>query len=143
VTVHAATFARRVDWKLALDAYVEQHRAAPFDWCAHTCASFAAGWVLVATGADLDVPQPADALQAARLVDAMGGLFAEVTRQLGDALPGLFAQSGDVVLVRLEAGEGQPVRKALGVCLGACAAAPGASGLLVVPITHAEAAWRV
>lgn len=128
---------RHTDWQARLDAYVAGHMAAPFDWRANNCTTFAAGWVALATGRVMQVPTTKTAAAATRAVAKLGGLLKDARRQLGDELPGTFAQCGDVVL--LTVGE----TKAFGVCVGASVAAQGPDGLVLVPITQAEAAWRV
>lgn len=129
---------KQSDWHDRLDAYVLANMHAPFDWQDHNCTTFAAGWVTEATGQVLDVPTTQTAKAALRAIAGVDGLLADAKRQLGDGVPALFAQTGDVVLLALEDG-----RKAFGVCLGGSCAAPGPAGLMFVPITQAEAAWRV
>ena len=84
----------------------------------------------------------ATAKAALRTLRGLGGLHADACRQLGAALPGAMAQVGDVVLLRLPRSRGRTAY-ALGVCLGALCAAPASGGLLMLPITEAEASWRV
>lgn len=133
-------YPRFENWKERLDAYVDANRNAPFDWQAQNCSTFAAGWVTECTGRVIEVPATASAIEACRAMESIGGLFADACRQLGDPIPGLMAQCGDVVLLTLP---GDDTRKAFGVCLGALVAAQGPDGLLMLPITEAEAAWRV
>lgn len=128
------------EWFAALDSFIGERESTPFCWGGNDCCGFAADWVRIVRGDDplagfrgLDT-----ALAAARALSAAGGLLAAVTERLGAALPGTFAQVGDVVMVRH--GDDQV---AMGVCLGGHVAAPGPLGLLMVPLTHAEAAWRV
>lgn len=126
------------DWQSRLDAYLAEHRGRAFDWAGHNCVSFAAGWVERATGTALELPAAQDVRSALRLVREAGGLAAGAAGRLGEPVGGMFARVGDVVLVRLS-----PRRRAFGVCIGATVAAPGMKELLMVPITQAEAAWRV
>ena len=95
-----------------------------------------------ATGYAAQVPPTATARVALRALRGLGGLHADACRQLGAALPGTMARVGDIVLLRLPRSRGRTAY-ALGVCLGALCAAPSAGGLLMVPITEAEASWRV
>ena len=129
------------DWKQRLDAYVDANRDVPFDWQGQNCSTFAAGWVTECTGRVIEVPVTKTALSACKAMKSIGGLFADACRQLGDSIPGLMAQAGDVVLVTVPYENEQ--RKAFGVCLGAMIAAQGIAGLVMLPITEAEAAWRV
>jgi hypothetical protein len=130
------------DWKEKLDAHVAAHECVPFDWLTHNCTRFATEWVRMATGFEMNVPVTPTALAAHRVIQELGGLQAEVSRQLGEALPGAMAQCGDFVLLSLPSAEGG-VYKACGVCIGALVAAQGPQGVVMVPITEAEAAWRV
>lgn len=127
-------------WFSALDAYIAERQALPFSWGTHDCCTFAADWVATVRGTDpmADLRGLDTAMAAARAIDAAGGLLAAVTARMGASVPGTFAQTGDVALVRHGAGQ-----VSMGVCLGPCVAAPGSMRLLMVPIHHAEAAWRV
>lgn len=128
---------RHTDWQHRLDAYIASNMATTFDWQTQNCTTFAAGWVFEATGKILEVPATDSASKAARTVKSLGGLLADARRQLGGELSGTFAQSGDVVLLTLADSQG------FGICLGSVCAAQGPGGLVMVPITEAEAAWRV
>ena len=88
------------------------------------------------------MPTTSSARAALRAVKNLGGLHADARRQLGEPLPGAFAWCGDLVLLKTPRSRGR-VAYALGVCLGAVCAAPSATGLMMLPITEAEAAWRV
>lgn len=134
-------YPRHPDWKQRLDAYVELNRNAPFDWKTQNCSTFAAGWVTECTRRVIEVPVTKTALAACKAMKSIGGLFADACRQLGDSIPGLMAQSGDVVLLNVVY-EGES-RKAFGVCLGSVIAAQGVEGLVMLQITEAESAWRV
>ena len=133
---------RHLDWKNRLDGYIAAHEHTPFDWAAQNCASFAAGWVQLACGNELQLPATPDAKTALQAVKGLAGLLAAARAQLGDELPGLFAQPGDVVLLNLPRARNRSAL-AFGVCLGPVCAAPGPLGLLMLPITQAESAWLV
>ena len=127
--------------------YLQEHRAARFDWRALNCATFAAGWVRRATGVDAlaGLAATGDALHCARLARTLGGLRAAVSSRLGLAeKPAAFAAIGDVVLVR-ESDNGAPATGgALGICCGrtvACLAAGG--GLEHVDRSGALCAWAL
>lgn len=129
-----------IDRPERLHDYIASRRDTPFAWGRHDCALFAADWVQALTGAD-----PAEglrgryrtALGAARLIKREGGLEAIAEARLGERINPRLAQRGDVVL--LDGSHGPT----LGVCLGVDAAAPGADGLMLVPMRRAQAAWRV
>lgn len=132
---------RRQDWPLLLEIYVDQAFTARFEWGTHDCVSFAIGW-LALVRQDLH-PREDLALDYCDATSAMRTLHG---RSLEDAVdewgglervPPLYAQRGDVVLVQILD------RACLAVCVGDCAAGPGMHGLEVVPMIHAQAAWRV
>lgn len=133
---------RTPDWQALLDAYIRENEVRPFDWRAQNCSTFATDWVRLATGRVLEVPATATAREALRVVRGIGGLHADACRQLGEPVLGTMARCGDFVLLGLPRSRGRVVR-AFGVCLGPVAAAQGPAGLLMVPITEAEAAWRI
>lgn len=133
---------RKQNWQHLLDDHITAHQSTAFDWQTNNCTTFAAAWVTIATGLMTDAPTTRSARPALRAVRDMGGLRVNATRHLGDPLPGAFAQCGDVVLLKTPRSRGR-VAYAFGVCLGAVCAAPSATGLMMLPITEAEAAWRV
>lgn len=128
------------EWLAALDAYVGEHAEKPFAWGPHDCCTWAAGWVQQVRGADpmADLRGYDSALSAGRVLASAGGLLAAVTARMGSPITGTMAQIGDVALVR----HGQGLLS-MGICIGPYIAAPGQSGLLMVSIARAEAAWRV
>ena len=128
------------DWYAALDEYVRARHGLPFAWGSHDCCTFAADWVQTVRGNDpmQGLRGLSTASNALRTINALGGLKNAVTARMGEAVAGTLAQVGDVALVR-HGGD----RLSIGVCLGAHIAAPGLTGLLMLPITQAEAAWRV
>lgn len=129
---------RLEDWPERLAAYVDAHRDTPFRWGQNDCATFAAGAVEAITGHPMEVPIVESAQDYARFVADLGALREHVTDHLGEPLASpAFAQRGDVVLLLVDG------RDSLGVCIGAQVAAPGPTGLLVVPLSRASTAWRV
>ena len=133
---------RKQNWQHLLGEHVARHQSTSFDWRANNCTTFAASWVNIATGRATEVPTTTSARAALRAVRSLGGLHADACRQLGKPVPGAFAQCGDVALLKTSRSRGR-ITYALGVCLGAVCAAPGLTGLMLLPITEAEAAWRV
>lgn len=133
---------RRADWQAELDSYVRANEHVPFDWQSQNCMTFAATWAQIANGRQASLPAAKTAREALRVVKGLGGLYADACENLGLPLPGAFARCGDVVLLKVPRSRGR-VSLAFGVCLGAVCAAPSATGLMMLPITEAEAAWRV
>ena len=127
-------------WQDALSALVCERLHTPFKWGAHDCCLFSADAVLLQTGED-----PAaeirgtytDERGAVNLMRAMGGLRGVAHQALGEPIPALLAQVGDVVLV--SAGK----RDALAICNGSTALAPSSVGLVPVPMGEARMAWGV
>jgi hypothetical protein len=135
---------RRLDWVLLLEVYIERHRATPFAWGTHDCATFAVGWLdLVREDLGPQIEHLVMTLDYRTAHDAVrrigsAGLHAAVEDwgQL-TAVGVASAQRGDLVLVD-SAG-----RQSIAVCVGDHAAGPGVHGLELVPMHLAVAAWRV
>ena len=128
------------EWYASLDAHVHERWNMPFAWGSNDCCTFAADWVTLATGSDpmLDLRGLNSALEAHRKLDELGGMLAAVDSRMGAHVSGLMAQAGDVVMVTLD-----NANAAMAVCLGPWLCAPGEAGLVMLPITRAEVAWRV
>lgn len=112
----------------------------PFAWGVNDCCLFAADAVLALTGKDVaaDVRGSySDALGAARIIDARGGLSAIATAALGASVLPVFAAVGDVVLLLNEG------REMLAICNGTSAVAPGPDGMAVTGMDSAIAVWKV
>ena len=127
------------DWTDRLAAFLESRRAVPFAWGRNDCALFAADAVAAMTGQD-----PAAALrgystaaEAARRMQAVGGLAALADAALGAQIDPKLAFRGDIVMLALRD------RECLGVVDGARIASPGEAGLLFLPRSAATLAWRV
>lgn len=133
----------RVDhWERLLAAAIDTARAKPFVWGVHDCPTFAFEVRMILTGSE-DVA----ALWRGRYTSALGG--ARVMRRLGwasleemgHALLGeprpavLLAGRGDVVLADTGLG--------FGICTGATAVGMAPEGLVNVPLTACQRAWRV
>lgn len=130
-------------WYEALNAFMAARATTPFSWQRHHCCSFAADWVQVVTGSDPmgDVRDMLSSPHSAQLkLRALGGMLAAVDARMGPHIAGPFAQAGDVAMV---VQHGHPDIKSLAVCIGPWLAGPGPGGLLMLPIEHAEATWRV
>ena len=129
-------------WALKLDAAIEAARHKCFAWGEHDCGLFAATVVELLTGRD-DISEHRghyrDARGGMRIVARVGGMEAMASEALGAPIPAVEAQRGDVVLVNCGIGG----RAAFGICVGVHVAAPGANGLVFLPMEHWVKAWRV
>ncbi len=131
---------------MGLDAFIDARRDVPFAWGSQDCATVAADWVLERTGRDplADLRGTGTRpLARMRPVQRAGGFVQAGTERLGPALHGAFARRGDVVLVRTGHRGQRCAHRAFGVCVGSHVAAPGLHGLVFLPLTDVEAAWRV
>lgn len=91
---------RLPDWPARLAAYLEQQRAARFDWGSADCVRFAAGAAHAITGCHLLPVQWSSRGEAAAALRALGGLAAAVGTVLPALARPLQARRGDVVLVQ-------------------------------------------
>lgn len=128
---------------MSLDAYLSAQSAQPFDWAAHNCCHFVAGWVRTATGRDpmQGLPTTPNLRAARRLERALGGTLADAwARQLGRApIRPELAQVGDVALVPVGA-DGA----AVGICIGRhVAVLTELDGIRTLPMASATHAWRL
>ena len=128
------------EWFAALDALVAERSEMPFAWGTNDCCTLAADWVKTVRGDDpmADLRDYVSMLGAYKLLEAEGGIVAAIDKRMGVHGSGMFAQVGDVAVVRH--GDNQ---LSAGVCVGAHIIAPGERGLMMVPINQAEASWRV
>lgn len=132
---------RHPDWPERLAAFLEARRDRAFAWGSHDCVLMAADWVLEATGTDPIEGwrgRWSSASQAARLLEQAGGVPGAVTARLGEPLHNVLAAiRGDIAFVKHDG------RKTLGVVTDAGLACPAEQGTVILPVTSAEAAWRV
>lgn len=141
-----------------LDTFIHQRRATPFAYFEHDCAHVAADWVREVTGQDVlqalrGTGAPLEGghlLTALRFVRQAGGgrparesFIAAGEFLLGPSVPGLMARRGDVVLARSGGSVGRVSGYSFGICTGAHIVAPGTDSLEFLPLTAAEAAWRL
>lgn len=135
------TTQRLNNWPKLLATHLSAVQAIPFKWAVHDCCTFAADAVKAITGTDPMADLSGtyhNALQAARVLRAEGGLPAAVSKRLGfGKLPAL-AQRGDVILFNMR-GHGS----ALGICTGPLFAAPGENGMEFFSMEAAQVAWGV
>ena len=134
-----------------LDAFIDARRDRDFAYFERDCATLAADWVQLRTGADPLAPLRLEGgplasrrlLTALRYVRTRGGLQAAAVELLGPALPGLMACRGDIVLVRSGGRVGLVSGYAFGICTGQNLVAPGQARLMFLGMTAGVAAWRV
>ena len=130
---------RLYDWQLRFSEFVKSRAAEPFAWGRNDCCLFAADAVIAMTGSDhaAGLRGYVTAMEAHRLIEERGGLKELVGSSLGAPIPPSFASVGDVVLVENEG------RELLAICNGTAALAPGKTGIVVLGMNAAVAAWRV
>lgn len=128
------------EWYGALDAFVAERTSVPFAWGTNDCCSLAADWVQIVRGNDpmAELRDYTTMLGAYKLLEAEGGIVTAIDKRLGEHGSGMFAQVGDVAVVRH--GDNQ---LSAGVCIGSHVVAPGEAGLMMIPINQAEASWRI
>lgn len=116
--------------------------AIPFDWATASCAHWAAGWVLHATGVTVNLPDFHDVRSARRVVKEAGGVAATVSAALGvPAILWARAQIGDLMMLPSDS---DGVGYVLGICNGHVAAVRDEFGAVhFVPCSTAEAAWSM
>lgn len=127
------------DWpeRLAEAVYAARHE--PFVWGAHDCAIWTFDAVAEMTGtashADAWRGRYSTALGSERIMRKLGWQTMEeaVTALLGDPIPPLMAQRGDLVMA---AGS-------VGLCIGPWAQMIGEYGPDTILMADADAAWRI
>ena len=128
------------DWQVRFEAFIASRNAKPFTWGTNDCAIFAAECVHALTGCDVALPalrKHKTELQAARLLRRHGGVAGITTAALGQPVPANTAQVGDVVLTQSGG------RDMLAICNGDTCVAPGAVGLVFIPMATASVCWRL
>jgi len=132
---------RLPDWPERLVATIERHRAAPFAWGAHDCATLFADCVEAVTGADpLAAYRPWDGESAAlrALARAGFGSMRDFVDAHFRAVPAVLARRGDLVLPAAA-----PALMCPAVVTGAEAVSRDLSGWIVAPVAVMACAWRV
>ncbi|HKO88786.1 MAG TPA: hypothetical protein VJU83_09760 [Burkholderiales bacterium] len=132
---------RRDDWPHQLADCIKGALERPFCWGSFDCCFFAAAAVQAMTGVDFAAPYQGryqTAIGAARLINKLGGVQAIATAALGLPIDVRQAGRGDVLMVTRDG------QQSLGVCTGKSVAFPTLpAGLVFVPLTQCECAWRV
>ena len=134
-----AATTRKPNWQSLLDELIRDRASRPFEYGTNDCCLFACDCVEAVTGHDpgADLRGTYTAEQGAQaLVERLGGVAAIAADRAGEEIGPLLAQVGDVVLVQFGG------RDTLAVCLGTRAAAPGPTGLVMLPMRCAQRAWR-
>lgn len=119
---------------MSLQRYLASRLETPFEWGAHDCVLFAAGWVRLSTGLDplTGIPKWTTAIEAARSIELCGGLVAAIDERFKRINPKL-ARDGDLALFKNS------------VCLfsGPHIVGPAKQGLQFIRRSEAEMAWEV
>lgn len=128
-----------MDRYLKLAIFIDRVKHDPFEWGVMDCCTFAAKAVEAQTGVDplKKFPHYETEEDAAKIIEARGGVEAIATSVLGQPIPPKTAQRGDVVMA--ECGRGDT----LGICLGNRFAVVAKDGLAFAPMRMAKRAWRV
>lgn len=136
---------QRVDnWKAALTQHLQALKTQPFEWGSNDCCLSAFKAVEIITGKNLVEKYQgrySTELGSKRILAKYGhSTIKEATTELlGEPLEfPLMASAGDIALLR-----DVNASLALGVVFGHGIYSVGKDGLVVLPITSAEAAWRV
>ena len=127
-----------------LNAFVDEHRNAPFEWGHIDCIQLVREWAKRATGVLLcpDLAAYSTALGALRVLHKLK--YASLDDALDDHFETrepAFVQRGDIVTYASTITEGFPV--AAGVCCGEVSVFPGANGLIFNPTNECQKFWRV
>ncbi len=124
------------NWPELLAAFIEARRHTPFKWGESDCCLFAADALLAMTGVDVAAHNRGKydtARGALALIKEAGGVSGLVALEPVDRK---LASRGDIVMVDTAQGD------ALGVLLGRTVAAQGADGLVFLPPSAIEQAWK-
>lgn len=129
---------RLAHWDLELARYLRDRRDRPFEWGGNDCASFAIGEIAAIAGRVVWPIAWTNALEAARAIEAAGGLVDAMTATLGRPSQNWRqARRGDVGLVEMQQ------RDSVVVCTGQTWAGPGIQGLEHVNLSAARLVWAV
>jgi len=135
----------RVDnWPANLNAVIDAARSKPFEWGSHDCCQCACAAIEAMTGVDLSQGTAGTYSTRRESIAVIKSLGAESIDDIATTVMGLgnpinprLGQRGDVASIKT------PFGPALGICIGAKIAAPGADGLEFYPLTAALKFWRV
>lgn len=129
---------RREDWPERLVAYIDARAAEPFAWGHNDCVTFAADWVVEATGVDPipDYRKPYGEVSANRALRKLGGIADATSARLTEKPPS-FAMRGDIGLIEIEG------RASLVIVDGDTVVGPGPNGIERVHRSLLVKAWEV
>jgi hypothetical protein len=130
---------RLQDWQVRFESCLAERWARPFAWGRQDCCLFAADCVEAITGQDWAATfrgRYIAKMGAYRLLIAAGGMQVVAAAALGDEIPVLMAQVGDIGMV-------EDIGQALVVCAGGHWLGAGADGVEHVPTSRVVRAWRV
>lgn len=127
------------DWSIQFEAFTRARRYMPFAWGTNDCCTFAADCAeaLMGNPCAASLRGHSTAKQAYRSLKKHGGVAGIATAALGQPVPILSAQVGDVVLSK--AGK----RDMLAICNGGNCLAPSANGMVSLGMDTATMCWRV
>ncbi len=131
---------RHQNWPLRLNTVLIEFQNKSFAWGEHDCCLFAANVVRELTGVDHAVDLRGaytTAQEAAEVLKKHGGVRKIASDALGNEIPALTAQRGDVVLIDGPHGD------TLAICIGDKCVAPGVDCLQPISLASAISAWRV
>ena len=130
----------------ALRALLVRRAHEAFAWGTRDCAGWVFDAVAATTGRDSATAIRGrwhDARSAARVLRSLGGWAGVASQCWGPEVPTAQARVGDVVQLAPGVCRGGLARQgAVGVCLGKLVAAQGQFGLVLVPLTTGQRAWR-
>lgn len=127
-----------------LNAFIDEHRAQPFEWGRIDCIQLVREWARRATGVLLcpDLAAYSTALGALRVLHKLG--YASLDDALDahfDKREAAFVQRGDIVTYGSTITEGFPV--AAGICCAEVSVFPSVTGLVFNPTVECQKFWRV
>jgi len=113
-----------------------------FEWGKHDCCSFAARIVYAITSKNFmnSFPPYCTEEEAGVILGTNGGVEGIATQCLGDPVPVMYAQRGDVLLLLPV---GSTNGESLGICIDHRGAFASAKGLIKYPVAGCKLAWRV
>ncbi len=128
-----------------MQAYLDERRGAPFEWGAHDCAMFAAGWYDLKRGGNaaqdfvrsFRVRSAREYRALLRKGKLLPDLVSEVLGSPSQYVVDERLQSGDIVLV----GSGR--RAALGIAAPPVVLVAASRGICPVPLSAVTKVWRI
>lgn len=130
---------RKQDWQARFAAFGKERASMPFEWGRNDCCLFTVDAVLAMTGIDhgAEFRGYRTALAAERILAERGGVRQLAIDAWGEPVSPLMAGVGDVVLVVNEG------RELLAICNGTNVLSAGPTGIAVMGMDAAIAAWKI